>query len=224
MLADALDRVVGVHVADDDERRVVGDVVAAVVAVEVVARHPLQVAQPADGRMAVGMGLEGRRVDLDVQQLVRVVLAALQLGDDDRPLGLALLRLVQPVGHALGLDEQHPVERVARGRLEVGRLVDPGVPVPAPAKFLDDALDLLARDVGRPLEVHVLDPVRHAGLAGRLVAGPDLVPAPDRRERGGVDFLDEDLQTVVEKRGAQGGCVAHPVIIDGRGTVRHACM
>ena len=44
----------------------------------------------------------------------------------------------------------------------VRRLIDPGVAVPAAAELLDDALDLIPRNVGRALEVHVLDPVRHA--------------------------------------------------------------
>ena len=74
--------------------------------------------------------------------------------------------LEQAVGHPLGLDEQHLVERVAAGRLEIGRLIDPGVSVPHPAEPLDDPLHLFARDVGRPLEIHVLDPVRRAGEPG----------------------------------------------------------
>ena len=52
-----------------------------------------------------------------------------------------------------------------RRGLEVGGLVDPGVAVPAAAELLDDALHLVARDVGGALEVHVLDPVRDAGHA-----------------------------------------------------------
>ena len=51
--------------------------------------------------------------------------------------------------HPLGFDEQHPIERVARRGLEIRRLIDPGVAVPAAAELLDDALHLVARDVGR---------------------------------------------------------------------------
>ena len=102
-------------------------------------------------------------------------------------------RLVEAVGHPLGLDEQHLVERVPAGRLEVCRLVDPRVAVPHPAEPLDDALHLVARDVGRALEVHVLDPVRHAGAAGHFVARADAIPAPHRHERRGVHRVHEHL-------------------------------
>ena len=92
---------------------------------------------------------------------------------------------------------------VAR-RLEIRRLVDPGVAVPHPAESFDDALHLVARDVGGPLEVHVLDPVRDAGLAGLLVAGADAIPAPHRHERRGMNLLDEDLEAIVEPGGPDG--------------------
>ena len=54
------------------------------------------------------------------------------------------------------------------------------------------------------LEVHVLDPVRDAGQAGTFVLRADLVPAPHRRQRRGVLFLDQHLQAVVERRRAKG--------------------
>ena len=72
-----------------------GNVVAAVVAVEIVAGHRLQIGEPADGRMAVGVRLERRRGQLLIEQLVGIVLAALQLGDDDRALRLAVVGMVE---------------------------------------------------------------------------------------------------------------------------------
>ena len=190
---------VGVDVADDDERGVVRNVVAAVVAVQIVPRHRLQIRQPADGRMTVRMRLECGRRQLLIEQLIGIVLAALQLGDDHRALRLAVVGMIQAARHALGFDEQHAIERVASRGLEIRRLIDPGVAVPASAELLDDALDLIARNVRRALEVHVLAPVRDAGEAGALVLRPDLVPAPHRGQRRGVLFLNEDLQAVVER-------------------------
>ena len=122
-----------------------------------------------------------------------------------RPLRLAVVRVIQTARHALGLDEQHPIERIARRRLEVRRLIDPGVAVPAAAELLDDALDLVARNVGRALEVHVLDPVRDARQAGSFVLRSDLVPAPHRGQRRGVLLENEDLEAVVEGRAADTG-------------------
>ena len=92
MTLDPPQGIVGVDVADDDERGVVGDVVAAVVPVQVVAGHRLQIGQPADGRMPVRVRLERGRGQLLIEQLIGIVFAALQLGDDDRALRLAVVR------------------------------------------------------------------------------------------------------------------------------------
>ena len=88
-----------------------GNVVPPVVAVEIVAAHRPQIVDPADRGMAIRVRAERRRRDLGVEQLLGIVLATLQLRDDDGPLRLALVRLVQPVRHALGFDEQQRVER-----------------------------------------------------------------------------------------------------------------
>ena len=221
MLLRATYDVVCLDVADDHERGVVWNVEAAVMTVEIVARHRPQVVDPANGRVAVRMHAEGGGRHLGVEELVGVVFASVQLGDDHRPLRLALIGLVEAVGHPLGLDEQHPVERVASGGLQVGGLVDPRVAVPHPAKALDDPFHLVARDVRRPLEIHVLDPMGHAGGPGTLIARPHAVPAPDRHQRRGVDLLDEQLETVIEDsaaqrdRGEEGVVQRHFSIIQG---------
>ena len=195
--------VIAFHVADDDERGVVRDVVAAIVRVEVVARHRLQVVQPADRRMPVGVGPERGRRQLRVEDLLGVVVAALQLRNHDRPLRLALLGVEQAVVHPLRLDEQQLVERRAAGGLEIGRLVDPRVAVPHPTEALDDPLHLLAGDVGGPLEIHVLDPVRRTGEPDAFVARADAVPAPHRHERRDVHLLNENGQAVIELHSAK---------------------
>src|SRR5215471_7522814 len=46
------------------------------------------------------------------EQLVRIVFAPHQFGNDDGSFGLAVFRVVQPIRHPLGFDEQHPIERV----------------------------------------------------------------------------------------------------------------
>ena len=87
-------RDVGLHVADDDERRVVRHVVAAVVPVQVVARHRLQIRQPSDRRMPVRVRLERGRRQFLIEQLIGIVVAALELGDDHGALRLAVVRMV----------------------------------------------------------------------------------------------------------------------------------
>jgi len=194
----ALQRCVGVDVADNHQRRIRRHVVFPVVPVKILARHRLEIGQPADRRVVIGMDLERGRVHFDVEQLFGIVLAALQLGNNHAALRLEVRRIIEAAVHAFGLDEQHPVERVLRRRLEVRRLIDPGVAVPAAAELFDDALDLVARDVPGPLEVHVLAPVRHPGQARAFVLRADAVPAPHRRQRRRVHFLNEHFQTVIE--------------------------
>ena len=75
----ASQHLVRVDVPDDDERGVVRNVEPPVMGVEVVARDRAQVVEPSDGRMPIRMRAEGRRGDLDVEQLFRVVFAALEV-------------------------------------------------------------------------------------------------------------------------------------------------
>jgi len=208
MATHAPQHVVTVHIADDDERRIVRHVIASVIAVKIVARHRLQIGEPADGRMTIGVRLERGRGELLIEQLIGIVLAALQFRDDHGALGLAVVGMVQAARHPFRLDEQHPIERVARRRLEIRRLIDPGVAVPAAAVLLDQPLHLVAGNVLGALEVHVLAPVRDAGDAGMFVLRADAVPAPDRRERRGMFLLDEHFEAVLESR------ATHPNIIE----------
>ncbi len=109
VVIDAPQRCVRIDVADDHQRGVVGHVVAAVIPVQVVAGHRLQIGQPADRRMAVRMRLERGGRQLLIEQMIGIILAALELRDDHGAFGLAVVRVVQAARHALGLDEQHTV-------------------------------------------------------------------------------------------------------------------
>ena len=202
MCLGAFQHVLSIDVADDDQRRVAGDVVPPVVAEQIVARHRAQVVDPSNRGMTIRVGTEGRRRHFRIQKLIWIILAALQLGDDDGTLGFAVLRLVQAIRHALRFDEEQRVERIVPRRLEIGGLIDPGVAVPAAAKPLDDPLHLVAGDVSGSLEIHVLDPMRHAGVARRFVSGADTVPTPDRHEGTRVELLHQNLQAIVEMDGS----------------------
>jgi hypothetical protein len=114
--------------------------------------------------------LKAVAVSFLIEEIVGIILATLQLRDDHGSFGLAVRRIVETVGHALGLDEQHPIERVARSGLDVRRLVKPRVSVPEAAELLNDSFHLVARNIGRALEVHVLDPVGDSRQPGPLIA------------------------------------------------------
>ena len=183
---------------------------------QIIAGHGLKVSQPADRGMPVRMRVERRSRQFLIEQLLGIVFSALQLRNDHGPLGLDVCRVVQAIRHALGFDEQHVIERVPCRRLGVRRLIDPGVAVPVTAVLLDDAFDLLTRNIGRPLEVHVLDPVRNTGHAGRFVFRSDAVPAPDGGEGRRVHLLDQHPQPVLQHLLVHG----HPEIIGAARLVR----
>jgi len=83
--------------------------------------------------------------------------------------------------------------------LHVCGLVEEGVAVPEAALALDQALDLLPRDVGGAFEVHVFDPVAGAGGTRSLVLAADVVPSPDRDQRGEMRRRpQQDAQAVVQ--------------------------
>ena len=69
-LVHAPQHIIGLHVSDDDEGGVVGDVIAPVVAVKVVARHRFEIGLPSDGGMPVWVHLERRGNHFLFQQIV----------------------------------------------------------------------------------------------------------------------------------------------------------
>ena len=101
------------------------------------------------------------------------------------------------------------IERIRTRRFQVCRLIDPGVSVPGSTETLDDPLHLVSRDVRRAFEIHVLDPVRDARMPWAFIARTDAIPAPDRHQRRGVHFLDQNLESVIEARFAHGRQMKH---------------
>src|SRR5262249_2344504 len=99
-------------------------------------------------------------------------------------------------------DEEQRVERVLSRRLDVRRLIDPGVAVPGSTELLHDALHFIAGNVGGALEIHVLDPVRDTGTAGEFVTRAHAIPAPHGYEGRRVQLLYQDPQSIVQKGGA----------------------
>src|SRR5690606_12021437 len=95
---------------------------------------------------------------------------------------------------------------------EVGGPVGRGHGVEVAADTRDRAEDGALGDGRRALELHVLDPVRDAGEAGKLVAATDAVPGPERDDGGVVLLLQEEGEAVVEGDGlARWSVVGHAV-------------
>ena len=104
----------------------------------------------------------------------------------------------EEVAHAIGLQPEAEGQVVRRQRLEVIRAIEERRPVQDAADRLHVAEVLVVADVLRAGEEHVLEQMREAGAAGPLVLRADVVPEVDGDERGGVVFVEDDAEAVVE--------------------------
>ncbi len=134
-------------------------IVGPVVRVEVIPRHPPQVALPPDHRIAVGMHLEGEGVDLLLKVERREVLRALTFRDDDRPLALYLSGIEERMAHPIGLEVDDEREMLGRQDLMVGGVILGGEGVPVAAQPLDRPRQPPCGVGGGAFEQHGLAPV-----------------------------------------------------------------
>ena len=206
-LADVLHRDGGVEAADEDEGRVVRRVESQVVTVQRVPVQRGEVLLVPDRGPMVRVHVEGEAPQLLFDGEVGLVLRALALADDDRPLGLDLLRVERGVPHPFRLDHQGRVHRARGDRLEVHRVVRVGEGVHLPAEAGDHLVDVPLAELAAALEQHVLDPVGGAGHARDLVAGADPIDDPRRQRLRVRDRPEDDLKAIVQGLDAGG----HPV-------------
>ena len=114
--------------------------------------------------------------------------------------GQEVLGVQKEVLHAVRLEVHGDLEAVGREVLEVRRVVLAREGVVIAAVPLHDLGELLGTVFLRPLEHHVLQEMRHAGLAEPFVPRPDPVPDLEGDHRRLVLFLEQDLQTVGQDR------------------------
>ena len=150
--------------------------------------------------------MSGRR-EVGHQQLVgaavgRVleVLAPLVLDHVALVVELLLVGLVEQRRQTIGLDPQQRLEVGRRhGREVVGAVAAGGAVDAALAEVgahLLDQREVLAGHVRRPLEHHVLEEVREAGAARRLVLRADVEPLVDVDDRQLAIDVQDQLQAV----------------------------
>ncbi len=193
----APEHVGGVDVTDDEERRVVRDVVALL-----DRAHPRR--RRGEHRLAVAKGVLARRVlpvDLLLhrppQQETRVRLVPVHLASHDHPLARELLIVEERRGDRVPHERHGAVEVIGGGREEVVHPIVAGPPVPLHAELAQPrAVRELVPEHLVPLEEHVLvevrEPVVLRRLGHRAVVHRDL----DRDERRCMTLHDDDLETV----------------------------
>ena len=119
------------------------------------------------------------------------------------------------VGHAVGLELHHLAEVLLGDALEIGGVVGGGEGVLVAADRRDALAELVARMLRRALEHQMLEEMRDAGLAGRLVGRADLVPDHVGHDRRAVIGDDDDLHAVAERE--LHGVRRHPRNLGGGG-------
>jgi hypothetical protein len=199
-----LDETLRFVITGHDDVRIVRCVEAAVMRVQTVARHELDLVLAPDHALSVGVAAERDGLQLLAEEERRVVLVAFALADDHRALGLGLLDRDERVAHAIGLELERGLVPLFRHRLEVTGHVLAGEGVPLRAVTRQQAVEVALGVLRRALEQHVLEEVRHAGRAGDLVAAAHVVPDPKRHDRRVPRFERVEHQAVVEATRSRG--------------------
>jgi hypothetical protein len=196
MLGHQLERARLLEAPGDQQHCIVGLIPGAIERLQLVDRHALDVGALADGRIAIVVPRVGQLLQALEQHRAGAVLAHLEFVAHHGHLAVEVLARDARVHHAIGFHGERPVQVFRRGRdrLEVVGAVVRGRAVPARAAARELALDV--GEVGRALEQHVLEQVRHAFLAVAFVARADQVDDVHGDRVGARIGQGEDLQAV----------------------------
>ncbi len=174
-LADPGQRLRRIEFASHQQHRVIGLVVGMVEGLQVLDADVLDVAAVADGGTAVGMPVVGHAAHALEQHVEGIVLAALVLVAHHGHFGIEILAGDEGMRHAVRFHRQRPFQVVVLGLED---FVVVGAVFRSGAVELHAARRELLRDrlvLRRTLEHHVLQQVRHAGLAVVFVARADQI-------------------------------------------------
>jgi hypothetical protein len=219
VLLDERHHLVRLHVAGDDERRVLGPVPAIEehLRVRELIGHVLDVLQEAHRRVPVGVRREGV-LALDLEELARRIGAVLVvLAEHGARLGLERLFGIGEVLEPVGLDLEDRRQILLGERRVVVRVVVAGVGVLARPGALEDRLVGVGGICLRAPEHHVLEEVGEPRLAGLdLVARPGLHRNVQRHDVGEARRDDDDREAVGERafgrREGEQGCLRDPTL------------
>jgi len=196
--------ILGLDVAGDHQRRIVGRVEALVECQRVLAAELLDLLAPADHWAAIGMIEIQRGHHLFAQPRVWVVGDThVVLFEHHVALRQHVLVLQDQAGHAIGLEFHHLSELLARHALEVAGVVGRGEGVLVAADPQHGLGEFTLRMRRRALEHQMLEKMRKARFARGLVGGADLVPDHLRDDRGAMIGDHHHLHAIGEREGGR---------------------
>ena len=168
----------------------------------VLGRQRAHLVLPADDRHAIGMRQILRRGDLLAQQRAGFVVdTRAPLLDDHVALGQHHLVAQHQVGHAVGLERHDQPEPLLGDLLVVAGVVLAGEGVFVAAVARDQAREFAVGIAWRALEHEMLEEMRDARLADRIVGRADAVPHHVHHDRRAMVRHDHDLHAVLEREG-----------------------
>ena len=185
----------------------------------------VQIGHRSDRGMAIGVvGGEQPLGQLVAAQAVRLVVALPLLVLDDATLHIQRVLRDRPgqIAHAIGFEEQRAVQRRGRHRLEIIGAVETGGAVQVGRADLLQRFEEVARRILAAVEHQMLEQVREAGLALRLVLRPDVIPHADRDDRRLAIGVDDHAQPVLQRELRKGDVDRLDQRGDGRGGGRAA--
>ena len=188
------------HVADDDQGRVVGLVIRVVEALAVGGRDLLEILDGSDRRPVVGMLDVGERAELLDRLADRIVVdAQALLFFDHAAFGVDRRRKQLELAHALRLELQREADVRRRHRVVIRGHVFARERVDVAADLLEQARVFLGRNVLGALEHHVLEHVRDAADADALFLGSDVIEDLHGGDRRLVIGQEQHVQAVGQR-------------------------
>jgi hypothetical protein len=158
---------------------------------EIIAGDSLQVGHFTDDFMVIRMDTKCSALHRFTKQKVWLVLVAFTLRDDNRAFRGHFFKIIDAVNHPVGLEPQGQVDPVGWHGFEVSCPIKMGKGVPHATIARNGFFKQVGRELGRALELHVLNPVRDTGEPFDFVPCTDSIPGPGRNERRSMDFFEQ---------------------------------
>ena len=194
-LADCLEHLLGVEIADRDDQRVLRRIINFVIRERVVERQPVNVVEPSDHRPVIRM----REIRLRTHHLVERVFGIV-VGAHPPFLEYHMLLFLEilwlEIGHPIRFERNRHIQMILIYRLEIVGEIRFRERIIHPAVLLDYLRELLGLEFLGALEHQMLAQMREAGLAHLLVTRTDFVEDVEGRERRLVIFEHEHFEPV----------------------------
>src|SRR3984957_12449634 len=182
-------RLLGIEIADDDQRGVVRFVEGVEELADVFDFRAIEIGHAADGGVMVGVLGKGRGAQILFQVTVGLVFDPdATFFFYDFALGFEIFFGNVEAAHAVRFEPQNSFQVIAGESFEKIRGVVSGFRIVEPADGFDDSRMFFSRNMRRALEHQVLEEVRETGAAGQFVFGSHVIPNLEVDDRNGVIF------------------------------------